>query len=266
MLTPQPSRRSSPLAADRGARRRCRGARRSSRRSSRGARAALVLRALALALVLAGARQPVAGPARSASRCKDVVALSSIDRSTSQTLGDRAAHDRHASAPSCSAASARMPDVEPRFVEAGDAEGDDGTRLFAALAERARRRAAGPARRRRHGHRRRRARHPGRSPRCSASARRCMRSSPARPDERDRRIVLDRGAALRHRRQGPDRSAPQVLERGGTGRRSSPCAATASRSLRREVAHRRAVLAHGADRAWRPERRRDRGRGARRTS
>ena len=26
-----------------------------------------------------------------------------------------------------------MPDVEPRFVDAGDAEGDDGTRLFSAL-------------------------------------------------------------------------------------------------------------------------------------
>src|ERR671916_2854586 len=28
---------------------------------------------------------------------------------------------------------AALPDIEPRFIEAGDAEGDDGTRLFAAL-------------------------------------------------------------------------------------------------------------------------------------
>ena len=82
-----------------------------------------------------------------------------------------------------------------------------------------------------------------------------------RPDERDRRIALTE--APRFGIVGKDQTVrAQVLERGGTGSALVTVRRDGQQILRQRGAHRRAVLAHGADRAWRPERRRDRGRGA----
>ena len=88
------------------------------------------MRAAALALVLAALANPSLVQ-EEREKVKDVVAVV-IDRSTSQTLGDRAAMTDKVRAELQRRLGA-MPDVEPRFVDAGDAEGDDGTRLFAAL-------------------------------------------------------------------------------------------------------------------------------------
>ena len=123
-----------------------------------------------------------------------------------------------------------LPDVEPRFIDAGDAEDDDGTRLFSALSNGARRRAAGPPRRRRHGHRRRRARHPGLDRARSASAAPLHALVTGRPDERDRRIALTE--APRFGIVGKDQTDPRrrCSSAAAPARRSSPCAATASRS------------------------------------
>ena len=56
-----------------------------------------------------------------------------VDRSLSQTLGDRAAMTDRVRA-ELQRRFANLPDAEPRFIETGDGEGDDGTRLFSALA------------------------------------------------------------------------------------------------------------------------------------
>lgn len=89
-----------------------------------------LLRALALLLVLGALanpslvqeeREPVA----------DVVAVV-VDRSTSQGLGERAAMTERA-AQELERRLASMPNVEPRFIDVPDGEGDDGTRLFTAL-------------------------------------------------------------------------------------------------------------------------------------
>lgn len=88
----------------------------------RAAALGLVLLALANPSLVREDREPV----------KDIVAVV-MDRSTSQTLGDRAAMTDRVREELGRRLSA-MPNVEPRFIEARDGEGDDGTRLFSALA------------------------------------------------------------------------------------------------------------------------------------
>jgi hypothetical protein len=88
------------------------------------------LRALALALLLGALADPSLvqeerEPVRS------VVAVV-LDRSSSQALGDRAEITARVRT-ELERRLGAMPDVETRIVEAGDGEGDDGTRLFAAL-------------------------------------------------------------------------------------------------------------------------------------
>jgi hypothetical protein len=90
-----------------------------------------VVRAIALALVLLALANPSLVQ-EDREKVKDIVAVV-VDRSTSQSLGDRT--------PMTDAVKAELqrrfgalPDVEPRFIDAPDGEGDDGTRLFAALA------------------------------------------------------------------------------------------------------------------------------------
>jgi hypothetical protein len=90
-----------------------------------------IVRAVALALVLLALANPSLVQ-EDRERVKDIVAVV-VDRSTSQTLGDRAQMTDRVRA-DLERRFAGLPDVEPRFIEAGDAEGDDGTRLFAALA------------------------------------------------------------------------------------------------------------------------------------
>jgi hypothetical protein len=90
-----------------------------------------VVRALALALVLLALANPSLVQ-EEREPVKDIVAVV-IDRSQSQTLGDRAAMTDRVRA-ELQRRFAGLPDVEPRFIEGGDGEGDDGTRLFAALA------------------------------------------------------------------------------------------------------------------------------------
>ncbi len=89
-----------------------------------------ILRALALGLVLLGLADPSLvqeerDPVRS------VVAVV-IDRSTSQSLGDRAEMTGRVRT-ELERRFGALPDLDTRFVDAGDAEGDDGTRLFSAL-------------------------------------------------------------------------------------------------------------------------------------
>jgi hypothetical protein len=109
-------------------------------------------------------------------RVKDIVAVV-IDRSTSQTLGDRAQMTDRVRA-DLQRRFAGLPDVEPRFIEAGDTEGNDGTRCSRRSRTRSptSRRIGSPA--------------PSwsptassttsrRTPPCSASGRRFMRWSPA---------------------------------------------------------------------------------------
>ena len=134
---------------------------------------------------------------------KDVVAVV-VDRSASQTLGDRAAHDRRASRAELSAGSARCPTSSRASSRRGDARGRRrhapvrGARATR-LADVPPDRLAGvimvtdgvvhdiPADRR-----------GARLPRAAARAV-TGRAERARPPHRARR-----GAALRHRRQGPD--------------------------------------------------------------
>jgi hypothetical protein len=89
-----------------------------------------LVRALALALLLAALANPSLIQ-EDRERVKDFVAVI-VDRSTSQSLGERPDMTERVRA-ELQRRLAALPDVEPRFVDAGDGEGDDGTRLFAAL-------------------------------------------------------------------------------------------------------------------------------------
>jgi hypothetical protein len=89
-----------------------------------------LVRALALALLVAALANPSLVQ-EDRERVKDIVAVV-LDRSTSQGLAERPAMTERVRA-ELERRLAALPDVEPRFVEAGDGEGDDGTRLFAAL-------------------------------------------------------------------------------------------------------------------------------------
>ena len=89
-----------------------------------------VLRALALAFVLAALANPSLVQ-EDREKVRDIVAVV-IDRSTSQTLGDRADMTKRVRE-ELERRLGAVPDIETRFVEAGDGEGEDGTRLFAAL-------------------------------------------------------------------------------------------------------------------------------------
>ncbi|MDB5512243.1 MAG: hypothetical protein JWR08_1726 [Enterovirga sp.] len=89
-----------------------------------------ILRALALALVLVALADPSLvqeerEPVRS------VVAVV-VDRSTSQSLGDRAAMTEQVRG-EIERRIGALPDAEIRLIDGGDGDGDDGTRLFAAL-------------------------------------------------------------------------------------------------------------------------------------
>jgi hypothetical protein len=95
---------------------------------SRGAVA--TIRAAALALVLLALSNPSLVQ-EDREKVKDVVAVV-MDRSTSQTLGDRAALTDKVRAELQRRLGA-LPDVETRFIDALDSEGDEGTNLFAAL-------------------------------------------------------------------------------------------------------------------------------------
>ena len=217
------------------------------------------------ALVAAGARQPVARPG-----------------GTREGEGHRRGRRSTARPRRRSATAPRMTDAGPRRAAAPlrlrcptssrassrrtTATGDDGTRLFAALsnglADVPPDRLAGVD----HGHRRRRARHPGlgRAPRLPRAAARARHRPPGRARPADQAA---RGAALRHRRQGPDDPRRRCMERGGTG----SALVTVRRDGQQILAPARCAPARRSrctvrDRAWRPERRRDRGRGARRTS
>ena len=95
---------------------------------SRGAVA--MVRAFALALVLLALSNPSLVQ-EDREKVKDVVAVV-VDRSTSQTLGDRAALTDKVRADLQRRLGA-LPDIEARFVDAPDAEADEGTNLFAAL-------------------------------------------------------------------------------------------------------------------------------------
>jgi hypothetical protein len=89
-----------------------------------------IVRALALALVfLALANPSLVQEERE--KVKDIVAVV-IDRSSSQTLGERPALTERVRA-ELDRRFAGLADVEPRFIVAQDGDGDDGTRLFAAL-------------------------------------------------------------------------------------------------------------------------------------
>jgi hypothetical protein len=90
-----------------------------------------LVRALALALILLA----VANPAlvrEDREKVKDIVAVV-VDRSTSQSLGDRPAMTDQVRA-ELERRFGSLTDIEPRFIEARDAAGDDGTRLFTVLA------------------------------------------------------------------------------------------------------------------------------------
>jgi hypothetical protein len=89
-----------------------------------------ILRAVALGLVLLALANP-ALVQEEREKVKDVVAVV-VDRSTSQTLGDRSPMTDQVRAELERRFSA-LPNVEPRYIDAVDGSGDDGTRLFAAL-------------------------------------------------------------------------------------------------------------------------------------
>ncbi|MBF9234377.1 hypothetical protein [Microvirga alba] len=89
-----------------------------------------ILRALALGLVLLALANPSLIQ-EERERVKDIVAVV-IDRTTSQTLGDRQAMTDQVKA-ELQRRFGALTDVEPRFIDAGDDAGDGGTRLFAAL-------------------------------------------------------------------------------------------------------------------------------------
>ncbi|HSP25302.1 MAG TPA: hypothetical protein VLQ65_09010, partial [Saliniramus sp.] len=88
------------------------------------------LRALALLLVLGALANPSLVQ-EEREPVSDVVAVV-VDRSTSQGLGDRTAMT-DAAAGDLERRLAAMQNVEPRFIEGPDGEGDDGTRLVTAL-------------------------------------------------------------------------------------------------------------------------------------
>ncbi|WP_375458146.1 hypothetical protein [uncultured Enterovirga sp.] len=89
-----------------------------------------MLRALAMALVLAALANPSLVQ-EEREKVRDIVAVV-VDRSASQGLGDRTEMTNRVRE-ELERRLGAMPDVETRFVEAGDGEGEDGTRLFAAL-------------------------------------------------------------------------------------------------------------------------------------
>jgi hypothetical protein len=89
-----------------------------------------ILRALAFAIVLAAIANPSLVQ-EEREPVKDIVAVV-IDRSMSQTLGDRAAVTDSVRE-DLALRFGSITEVETRFIEASDGEGDDGTRLFAAL-------------------------------------------------------------------------------------------------------------------------------------
>jgi hypothetical protein len=89
-----------------------------------------ILRAIALALVLLALVNP-ALVQEEREKVKDIVAVV-IDRSTSQTLGDRQSMTDQVRT-ELERRFGSAADVEPRYIEADDGGGDDGTRLFAAL-------------------------------------------------------------------------------------------------------------------------------------
>ncbi|NIX76228.1 hypothetical protein [Microvirga terricola] len=95
---------------------------------SRGFLAAL--RALALGLILLALANPSLVQ-EEREKVKDIVAVV-IDRTTSQTLGDRQAMTDQVKA-ELQRRFGGLANVEPRFIEAGDDGSDGGTRLFAAL-------------------------------------------------------------------------------------------------------------------------------------
>lgn len=89
-----------------------------------------ILRAVALALVLLALANP-ALVQEDREKVKDIVAVV-VDRSTSQTLSDRQGMTDQVRA-ELERRFGTLADVEPRYIEADDGAGDDGTRLFAAL-------------------------------------------------------------------------------------------------------------------------------------
>ncbi|MGO4571384.1 hypothetical protein [Microvirga sp. 2TAF3] len=89
-----------------------------------------IVRALALALILLALANPSLVQ-EEREKVKDIVAVV-IDRTTSQTLGDRQEMTDKVRA-ELQRRFGALPDVEPRYIEADDGAGDDGTRLFAAL-------------------------------------------------------------------------------------------------------------------------------------
>ncbi|MBZ6078328.1 hypothetical protein [Microvirga puerhi] len=89
-----------------------------------------LLRALALALVLLALANPSLVQ-EEREKVKDIVAVV-VDHTTSQTLGDRQAMTDKVRA-ELERRFGSLNDVEPRYIEATDGSGDDGTRLFAAL-------------------------------------------------------------------------------------------------------------------------------------
>ncbi|MBM6592803.1 hypothetical protein [Microvirga pudoricolor] len=89
-----------------------------------------IVRALALALILLAVANPSLVQ-EERDKVKDIVAVV-VDRSTSQSLGDRPAMtDRVRD--ELQRRFGSLNDIEPRFIDAVDGAGDDGTRLFAAL-------------------------------------------------------------------------------------------------------------------------------------
>ena len=116
-----------------------------------------ILRALAVALVLLALANP-ALVQEERDTVKDIVAVV-IDRSTSQTLGDRPAMTERVRA-ELQRRLASMPNIEPRFIEGGRRRGRRRHPPLRGARQRPRRRAAGPPRRRPDGHGRRRPRHP----------------------------------------------------------------------------------------------------------
>jgi hypothetical protein len=89
-----------------------------------------ILRAVALGLILLALANP-ALVQEEREKVKDIVAVV-LDRSTSQTLGDRSAMTDQVRA-ELERRFGSLTDVEARYMEADDGAGDDGTRLFAAL-------------------------------------------------------------------------------------------------------------------------------------
>ncbi|HEX8166262.1 MAG TPA: hypothetical protein VF601_10810 [Beijerinckiaceae bacterium] len=189
-----------------------------------------LVRALALALVLAALANPSLIQ-EEREKVRDIVAVV-VDRSTSQTLGDRAAMTDKVRA-ELQRRLASLPDVEARFVEAVDAENDDGTRLFAALSNAL---ADVP---------------PDRLAGVILVTDGVVHDIPAstallgfraplhalvtgRPDERDRRIALTE--APRFGIVGKDQQIrAQVLERGGTGQALVTVRRDGQQIVRREV-------------------------------